>query len=171
MSETTNRVFSTPSTPLAIALHLLGVPFASDKIRCAATYRQSYLIETKAELVKAGKWPGAMSFTPQDAQKLGYADQTTFFFQAGKLLDVILKGWQKGCELTKDSEYRVDLPDIEAEQAATLLALALGPNGTRSRMIRLFQNAAAKLAVQKEDGSWVYLGKDATEETIEYLTK
>lgn len=170
MTSTTNRVFSTPSTPLAVALHLLGIPWASEQIRCAATYRDTFLRETKAELVKASRWAANAPFTPKDAQSLGYADQTTFFFQASPRLDALLDSWQKGCEIVKSGEFRAELPDIDEKQAAMLLAIALGPNGIRARIVQLFRNTSAKLAVQKEDGSWVYLGKDATEETIQYLT-
>jgi hypothetical protein len=156
-----NQFFSTPSTPLAVALHLIGVPWANANFRCAMTYRDGFLADTKAALVRVGKWDSDKPFTPQDAQRMGYVDQSTFFFQRTAKLDAAMKGWNAGCEAIRDADFRIELTAFEDEQAATLLAIALGPNGFRSRMISLMKNAIATLAVQTGEGVSFFV-KDAT---------
>ena len=82
-----------------------------------------------------------------------------------------LKGWENGCQAIKDTEFRMEIDTIQEEEAATLLAIALGPNGKRARMIAMMKGAVAKLAVQSENGDWVFLGKDASAETVQHLTQ
>ena len=164
-----DQFFSTPSTPLAITLELLGVPWVNPQFPCAMTYTDKFLAEHKRHLVSRGKWEQETPFTPQDAQRLDLVDQCTYFFQKTPLLAVVLKGWEKGCQAIKDTEFRMEIDTIQQEEAATLLAIALGPNGKRKRMLDMMKNAVARLAVQKENGDWVFLGAYSTEETIGHL--
>lgn len=170
-SQPMDQFFSTPSTPLAITLELLGVPWVNPQFPCAMTYTDKFLAEHKRHLVSRGKWEQEAPFTPQDAQRLDLVDQCTYFFQKTPLLSVVLKGWEKGCQAIKDTEFRVQIDEIQEEEAATLLAIALGPNGKRARMIGMMKGAVAKLAVQSENGDWTFFGKDASAETIQHLTQ
>lgn len=122
-------------------------------------------------LVSLGKWPQEKPFTPQDAQAMDYVDQATFFFKKTHRLDAVMRGWEAGCKAIRDESFRIDVPDFNEEQAATILAVALGPNGHRSRMVFLMKNANAKLAMQNEDGDWAFIGKDASAETISRLNQ
>ena len=65
----------------------------------------------------------------------------------------------------------MEIDTIQEEEAATLLAIALGPNGKRKRMLDMMKGAVAKLAVQSENGDWTFFGKDATAETVQHLTQ
>jgi len=135
------------------------------------TYTDKFLAEHKRHLVSRGKWETETPFTPQDAQRLDLIDQCTYFFQKTPLLSVVLKGWEKGCHAIKDIEFQAKIDTIQEEEAATLLAIALGPNGKRARMIGMMKSAVAKLAVQADNGNWIFLGKDASAETVQHLTQ
>ena len=166
-----DQFFSTPSTPLAITLELLGVPWVDPNYPCAMTYTDKFLAEHKRHLVSRGKWETETPFTPQDAQRLDIVDQCTYFFQNTPLLKAVLKGWEKGCKAIKDTDFRAEIESFDDEDAATLLAIALGPNGKRTRMIAMMKAANATLAVQNSNGDWSFFGKDATAETVQHLTQ
>lgn len=173
MSAITNRIFGCVSLPQAMTLEALQIPWANESIKYAKTYRASYLREVKQALVSAGKWNESTPFTPLDAQRLKYFDQCVFFFQASSELDRLLKVWSDTCSEIKKGKFQIEIPDIHEEQAMRLMAAILGPSGKRARFIEMVNDCRdghCKLAVQKDDGSWVYLGSDASEETIEYLT-
>lgn len=135
------------------------------------TYTDKFLAEHKRHLVSRGKWQSDQPFTPQDAQKLDLVDQCTYFFKKVPLLSVVLKGWEKGCAAIKDANFSIEIDTIQEEETATLLAIALGPNGKRARMIAMMKHAVASLAVQAENGDWAFFGKDATAETVQHLTQ
>ena len=135
------------------------------------TYTDKFLAEHKRNLVSRGKWEQETPFTPQDAQRLDLVDQCTYFFQKTPLLSVVLKGWEKGCQSIRTTDFRMDIDTIQEEEAATLLAIALGPNGKRKRMLDMMKGAVAKLAVQSENGDWTFFGKDASAETVQHLTQ
>lgn len=166
-----DQFFSTPSTSLAITLELLGVPWVNPAFPCAMTYTDKFLAEHKRHLVSRGKWEADKPFTPQDAQRMDLVDQCTYFFQKTPLLSVVLKGWEKGCQAIRAQDFRVEIDTIQEEEAATLLAIALGPNGKRARMIAMMKRANTALAVQKENGDWAFFGANANAETIEHLTQ
>ena len=135
------------------------------------TYTDKFLAEHKRNLVSRGKWEQETPFTPQDAQRLDLVDQCTYFFQKTPLLSVVLKGWEKGCKAIRNTDFRMEIDTIQEEEAATLLAIALGPNGKRKRMLDMMKGAVAKLAVQSDNGDWTFFGKDASAETVQHLTQ
>ncbi len=74
-----NQMFFTPSTPMALALNLLGVPWFDEAFPCAMTYSDKFLAENKRHLVSRGKWQPDKPFTPQDAQRLDLIDQNKIY--------------------------------------------------------------------------------------------
>ena len=135
------------------------------------TYSDKFLAEHKRNLVSRGKWEQETPFTPQDAQRIDLVDQCTYFFKKTPLLETVLKGWEHGCRIIKDTEFRIDLDTIDVFESATMLAAYLGPNGKRARMMALMKGAIAKLAIRAENGDVSFFGKDASAETVQHLTQ